>query len=118
MSDVNNYVSLMRGQNSGINPKSTTSLLKQELIGHYKNYPLKAWALINGIESNSFATISEEQRMHYDAAVIAVRGYSKPTPTPSNNFVITDKADELERLKRAGWEEVNKSGQTVLLNEG
>lgn len=121
MSNVNNYVNLMRQQNTmrvSANPNSEMSMLKQELIEHYKGNPHKAWALINGIESGDFAKISNEQRIHYDAAVIAVRGYSTPKVEPKSMFTPPSQASELDKLKRAGWQELNKPAEPTLLKEG
>jgi hypothetical protein len=119
MSNVNNYVNLMRRQGTmraSVNPNSEMSMLKQELVEHYKGNPHRAWALINGIETGDFANISAEQRLHYDAAVIAVRGHSAPKAEPKQSmpFLPPTQATELEKLKQSGWQELNKS---VLLNE-
>ena len=120
MSSVNNYVNLMRKQGQlrvSTNPNSEMSMLKQELVEHYKSNPLKAWALINGIESNNFANISNEQRVHYDAAVIAMRGYPAQTNEPKSMLTPPSQASELDKLKQAGWQELNKPKQNVLLHE-
>lgn len=120
MSNVNNYVNIMRKQGAAqasINPNSEMSMLKRELIEHYKGNPLKAWALINGIESNSFANISAEQRLHYEAAVIAVRGYNNTIAKPKADFTPPSQVNELDTLKKAGWEELNKPKESVLLHE-
>ncbi len=89
MSNVNNYVNLMRRQGTmraSVNPNSEMSMLKQELVEHYKGNPHRAWALINGIEAGDFANVSAEQRLHYDAAVIAVRGHSVPKAEPKQSM--------------------------------
>ena len=86
------------------NPNSEMSMLKQELIEHYKTNPLKAWALINGVEGGNMENISEGQRLHYDAAVIAVRGYTNNTPISKPAFDQPNKENELDKLKRAGWQ--------------
>lgn len=122
MNEVNNYVNVLRQQGStrvNSNPQSENSLLKTELAAHYKNNPLKAWALINGIESNNFTNVSAEQRLHYDAAVLAMRGYSNPTPTPSANQsnAIPPKEKDMNLLKSQGWKPLNEVSEPVLLVE-
>ena len=113
MSNVNNYVNVMRKAgttrvNSNLN--SEMSMLKRELIEHYKSNPLNAWALINSIESNISQNISEAQRIHYDAAVIAVRGCSSATKTePETVSVPQTQISELDKLQQAGWSVLNKS---------
>jgi len=120
MNNVNNYVNLMRKQGQmrvTANPNSEMSMLKQELIEHYKGNPLKAWALINGIENNNFANVSAEQKLHYDAAVMAVRGYPKIDQVPPKIAVTTliTQKEELKQLEQSGWTPLNKAAQ--LLNE-
>jgi hypothetical protein len=120
MSGVNNYVNIMRKQGqmrASANPNSEMSMLKQELIEHYKTNTVKAWALINGIESNSFSNISAEQRLHYDAAVIAVRGYSNANNEPKSSFNPPVQVNELDILKQSGWQVLDKSKESVLLHE-
>jgi hypothetical protein len=102
---------------TAVNPNREMSMLKQELIEHYKGNPAKAWALINGIESNNFANISNEQRVHYDAAVIAMRGYPTQTNEPKSMFTPPSQASEMDKLRQAGWQEFNKPKQNVLLHE-
>lgn len=117
MSSVNNYVNIMRRQGTmraSVNPNSEMSMLKQELVQHYKGNPTKAWALINGIEGNAYASVSPEQKMHYDAAVIAMRGYNTPTAQPAVPSV-PSQINELQMLKNAGWEELNKPKEKILL---
>ena len=118
MSSVNNYVNIMRRQGTmraSVNPNSEMSMLKQELIQHYKGNPPKAWALINGIEGNAYTNVSAEQRMHYDAAVIAMRGYNTPNTTQTTTPNVPSQINELQMLKSAGWEELNKPKEQVLL---
>lgn len=118
MSNVNSYVNVMRKQGqmrATVNPNSEMSMLKQELIEHYKHNKAKAQALIDGIENNNFVNVSPEQRMHYDAAVIAVRGYNSVIPQPS--LPVPRQVNELDTLKKAGWEELNKSKAAILLHE-
>ena len=106
-SNVGQYVNVMRKSSAlrvNTNPNSEMSMLKQELIEHYKTNPLKAWALINGVEGGNMENISEGQRLHYDAAVIAVRGYANNTPTSKSAFDQPNKENELDKLKRAGWQ--------------
>lgn len=113
-SNVGQYVNVMRKSSAlrvNTNPNSEMSMLKQELVGHYKSNPDKAWALINGMESGDMTNISEGQRLHYDAAVIAVRGYTNNT-VPSaamSTFTQPNQQSELDKLKRAGWQPLNKS---------
>ncbi len=121
MSDVNGYLNLMRRQGTtraSVNPNSEMSMLKMELIEHYKRNLERANALISGIESNSFANISAEQRMHYDAAVIAVRGYSAVNKEPSVLFSPPTQVSELEKLKQSGWKPLNEVKEAKLLVEG
>ncbi len=120
MSDVNGYLNLMRRQGAtraSVNPNSEMSMLKMELIEHYKRNPERANALISGIESNSFANISAEQRMHYDAAVIAIRGYNNVIKEPTTLFNPPDQVNELEKLKQSGWEPLNNLKKPILLHE-
>lgn len=120
MNEVNNYVNVMRKQGqmrAAINPNSDNSLLKHELIEHYKANKEKALALIQGIEKGDYTNITAEQRMHYDAAVIATRGYTNPVKEPNRTFTPANKASELERLKQAGWKPLTESDY-ILLNEG
>ena len=117
MSSVNNYVNIMRRQGTmraSVNPNSEMSMLKQELIQHYKSNSAKAWALINGVEGNAYSNISAEQRLHYEAAVIAMRGYTTPAPIQPPTSV-PSQINELQMLKSAGWEELNKPKEQVLL---
>ena len=113
MSNVNSYVNVMRKAGAmrvNSNPNSEMSMLKGELVEHYKSNPLKAWALINDIESNISQNVSEGQRLHYDAAVIAVRGYSSAIKAePKASFVPQTQISELDKLQQAGWSPLNKS---------
>lgn len=111
MSNVLGYVNVMRkagAMMANTNPNSEMSMLKNELIEHYKTNSLKAWALINGIESGSMANISEGQRMHYDAAVIAVRGYNNKQPINTAQFNQPTQINELNKLKQAGWKPLHE----------
>lgn len=95
-----------------VNPNSEMSMLKQELVEHYKSNPLKAWALINGVESGDNTNLSEGQRLHYDAAVLAVRGYTnKDSVNTVNKSVFTqpNQESEMDKLKRSGWQPLNSS---------
>lgn len=118
--NVNNYVNVMRRQGqmrSAVDPNSESSLLKHELIQHYKANKEKALALIQGIEKGDFNNTSPEQQMHYNAAVIAIKGYANPVATPNKEFNPLNKDNELKQLKQAGWKPLTENNY-VLLNEG
>ena len=101
-----------------VNPNSEMSQLKRELIEHYKSNQAKAWNLVNGIESNSYSNVSPEQKMHYEAAVIAVRGYNaQPIQKTATPFTPPEQGNELEKLKRAGWQPLNGTKPAQLLSE-
>ena len=120
MGNVNDYVGIMRqtvASKGTINPNSETNVLKQELITHYKNNLHKAWSLINGIETGNNNSISAEQRLHYDAAVIAARGYSTPASNIKSGVDISNtKQKELNKLKAQGWKPLIT--EQMLLVEG
>lgn len=116
MNNVGQYVDIMK--QTGIrsaenNPNSEMSMLKQELITHYKNNQLRAHAMINGVSSTSI--LSAEQRLHYDAAYIAINGYPKINTT--NTPKPFEPKSELDKLKEVGWQELNKKTTPTLLNE-
>lgn len=119
MNNVGGYVNIMRKQGqarSSINPNSEMSMVKLELIEHYKNNPQIAWSLINDIEKDLSVSLSEGQRMHYDAAVIAVRGYNTPQINTLSKS-IPSQYNELDILKKSGWQELNKPKESILLHE-
>ena len=119
MSSVNDYVNIMRvsgNKAADANPGSEMSQLKRELIEHYKGNPMRAWALVNGIEAGNYANVSAEQRIHYEAAVIAVRGYNAQ-PIQKTSTSPQPQEDELKKLERAGWKPLNASKPAQLLNE-
>jgi len=107
MSNVLDYVKTLRKAGEKVtntNPNSDTSLLKLELIEYYKNNITKAQELVKSIEENNTPMQSTNHSLHYNAAVIAIRGYSVPTLTKhSNTPVIVDTQTELEKLKSQGW---------------
>jgi len=120
MNNVNQYVNVLKKAGAKAaenNPNSDYSLLRQELVEHYKNNKTKAENLIKMVEANPDGTKTHEQKLHYEAAVIAIRGYQalpaqSTVPTnkigaPTNMFgapaATRDKSSELENLKRAGW---------------
>lgn len=91
------------------NPNNEQNQLKQELIEHYKNNKARAEQLIKTVEANGeAATSSPIQRLHYEAAVVAIRGY-QPLPTTTNSTNVpsvpqeVNRETELNRLKQAGW---------------
>ena len=116
MSNVNQYVNVMRatGIKANSNPNSETSQLKNELIEHYRFNKSKAEQLIKSVEVNGEqATHSPMHRLHYEAAVIAIRGYQQPTTLPPNKIgpptdvfgapKMATKEDTLKGLYAAGW---------------
>jgi hypothetical protein len=119
MSNVNQYLNVMKQSGvkaAAVNPKSEFNQIQRELIEHYKVNKSKAEVLIKNVEaSGTPITSSPTHKMHYEAAVIAIRGYG-----PLNNTVPPNKVDaptdvfgrhvpngnrenELENLTRAGW---------------
>lgn len=116
MSNVNQYVNVMRatGTSTGSNPNSEANQLKTELIEHYKFNKTKAEQLIKVVEaSGDPQTTSPTHRIHYEAAVIAVRGYQPVSTVPPNKIgaptdifgasKLANKESELINLQRAGW---------------
>jgi len=122
MSNVNQYVNVMRQTGARVaaaNPNSDTSGLQRELIEHYKINKAKAEQLIKNVEaSGTPVTSSPVHKMHYEAAVIAIRGYNTPTNLPQPNKVgtptdvfgaagkapmLASKEDTLKNLYAAGW---------------
>jgi len=117
MSGVNDYVNVMRQSATKTvsnNPNSETSQLKNELIEHYKHNKVKAEQLIKVVEaSGQQTTHSPTHRLHYEAAVIAIRGYQQPTTLPPNKIgpptdvfgtpKMATKEDTLKGLYAAGW---------------
>ena len=101
------------------NPNSEFNHLKQELIEHYKINKAKAEQLIKTVEANGEPTThSPTHKMHYEAAVIAIRGYQQPTNLPQANKIgaptdvfgaagkaptLSNKEDTLKSLYAAGW---------------
>jgi len=117
MSNVNQYVNVMRatGTKTNNSPNSESSQLKNELIEHYKLNKAKAEQLIKSVEVNDEqATHSPTHRLHYEAAVIAIRGYQQPNTTVPPNKIgaptdvfgapkVASRESELLNLKKAGW---------------
>jgi hypothetical protein len=117
MSNVNQYVNVMRATGAkaaGSNPTSEFSQLKLELIEHYKFNKTKAEQLIKVVEaSGDPQTTSPTHRIHYEAAVIAVRDYQPVSTVPPNKIgaptdifgapKLANKESELINLQRAGW---------------
>jgi len=119
MAGVNDYLNVMR--NSGAkaaasNPKSDFNQLQRELIEHYKVNKAKAETLIKNVEaSGTPITSSPTHKMHYEAAVIAIRGYGSPNSTlptskvnaPTDMFgkhvPVSNRENELSNLEKAGW---------------
>ena len=118
MSNVNQYVNVMRATGAkaaGSNPTSEFSQLKLELIEHYKFNRTKAEQLIKVVEaSGEPQTTSPTHRIHYEAAVIAIRG-NAATPlmpvskigAPTDIFGapshMSNREAELNKLRTAGW---------------
>jgi len=120
MSNVNDYLKVMRktGEKAAqTNPNSEFNQLKLELIEHYKTNKAKAEQLIKSVEVDGQSTQSAMHNLHYQAAVIAVRGHSMPEAKPTNMFgpPIDNQLSEMEKLKRAGWAPL---GQPSLTNPG
>jgi len=116
MSDVNQYVNVMRQQGSqaaAVNPNSDTNQLQRELIEHYKNNKAKAQAILNGNPQKIFG--SDVQRMHYQAADIAINGYPKPSINNSSIPSIANKESEMSKLNKAGWKPLSEKTETQIL---
>jgi hypothetical protein len=109
MSNVNDYLKVMRktGEKAAqTNPNSEFNQLKLELVEHYKTNKIKAEQLIKSVEIDNQSTQSAMHNLHYQAAVIAVRGYPQVEAIkPSNTFgpEPTNQVSELERLQQNGW---------------
>jgi len=109
MSNVNDYLKVMRKSGervAGTNPDSEMNELKRELIEYYKLNRAKAEELIKSVESNNNNTHSSMHNLHYQSAVIAIKGYPQVEAIkPSNTFgpEPTNQASELERLQQNGW---------------
>jgi len=118
MTAVNGYLNVMKQKGNAVtnaNPNSEMSLLKRELIEHYKNNPLKAYATINAVSDNT--VMSDGQRAHYEAACIAVGKNNKPTVefnfTPG--YRPPSRESELNKLSQAGWKPlINESKPQIL----
>lgn len=119
MAGVNDYLNVMRSSGAkaaATNPKSDFNQLQRELIEHYKVNKTKAEALIKNVEaSGTPVTGSPTHKMHYEAAVIAVRGYGSPNSTlptskvntPTDMFgkhvPVSSRENEISNLEKAGW---------------
>jgi len=122
MSSVSDYVGIMRQNGNKVadnNPNSELSQLKTELVAHYKSNPVKANELIKSVESGIAGTMTANMSMHYNAAVIAVRGYTPPAI--SNRLgpdISNTKQNDLDKLKAQGWRPLNEVKEPILLVEG
>ena len=119
MSDVNQYVNVMRttgAKVAGSNPASEFNQLKLELIEHYKFNKARAEQLIKVVEaSGEPQTTSPTHKLHYEAAVIAIRGPAAATPlmpvskigAPTDIFGapsrLSNREAEICKLQAAGW---------------
>ena len=122
MSSVNDYVGVMRqsgNKTADSNPNSELSQLKRELITHYKSNPIKANELIRAVEGGTAGTMTANMSMHYNAAVVAVRGYTAPVvPSKSGPDISNTKQNDLDKLKAQGWKPLNEVKEPILLVEG
>jgi len=122
MPGVNDYLNVMKSTGAkaaATNPKSEFNQMQRELIEHYKVNKSKAEVLIKNVEaSGTPVTSSPTHKMHYEAAVIAIRGYNTPNSTvlpdkvgaPTDMFgaagkapMLASKEDTLKNLYAAGW---------------
>ncbi len=120
MSGVNDYVGIMRQNSSkvaGGNPNSETDQLKRELIAHYKSNPVKANELIKTVESGTSGNMTANMSLHYNAAVIAIKGYAPPVSSGKLGPDISNtKQNEVDKLKAQGWKPLIT--EQILLVEG
>jgi hypothetical protein len=110
MSDINQYVNVMRKSGERIaaaNPNSEYSQLKTELVEHYKLNKVKAEALITDVEANPNVARSAMHDLHYKAAIEAVRGVQQPILNTVQSSVppptISNREAELYKLQATGW---------------
>jgi len=124
MSNVNDYLKVMRQTGikaAATNPNSETEQLKRELIEHYKTNKLKAEQLIKTVEaSGEPVTNSPMHKLHYEAAVIAIKGNTATPIVPINKINAptgmfgapsalkeVTKEDTLRSLYAAGWKPID-----------
>ena len=120
---VSDYLAVMQNQgakaaykSAEANPNSVMSMLYKELIEYYKLNQAKARSILNDNPNKQFH--SNEHRMHYQCADIAINGYSKPTTNVNSSLPVDmNRATEMDKLNRAGWKPLNEqSSGPQLLN--
>ena len=108
MSDVSQYVTALKevGLKSAPAPSNgDDGRIRDELIAHYKDYPDKANELIKQVEEGKILD-SKGQTIHYQCAVIAVKGYAKSVVPPTKIFAAETKETEIKKLTASGWREL------------
>jgi hypothetical protein len=112
--DVGDYVKILASKSNNINSanvKGEFNMMRQMLVEYYTTNKDKAEQLIKLMEQDNSFTKTQTQNMHYQAAVIAVRGYPQPTTnTSTNTYTPPTQENELDKLKRAGWVPLNNGG--------